>query len=137
MRARAACRACSSRGDRRGREQPELGHEQPVALDLAVGQLEAVLEDGVDGVQRLGVGGRDPGEAGAEVGERVVEDDVHTVLLGFEVVVEGGRADADVGRDVGPFRGLVAVATETLRRRGEDLGALGALDARPPSGCLI
>jgi hypothetical protein len=55
------------------------------------------------------------------------------VLLGLEVVVERGGADADVGSDVSPLGVLIAVTAEALRRRGEDLGPLGTLDARSPA----
>ena len=65
-------------------------------------------------------------EAGAEALDRLVHDHVEAVLLGLEVVVQGGRADADVGRDVGPLRVLVAVPAEPLGGRGEDLFALRA-----------
>jgi hypothetical protein len=55
------------------------------------------------------------------------------VLLGLEVVVQGGGPDADVGGDVGPLGVLVAIAAEALGRRGEDLAALGALDTGAPA----
>jgi hypothetical protein len=53
------------------------------------------------------------------------------VLLGLEVVIQGGRPDADVARDVRPLGVLVPVPAEALRRRGEDLVALAA-PAAPP-----
>ena len=69
-------------------------------------------------------------ETGAEALDRLVHDHVQAVLLGLEVVVEGGRADAHVGGDVRPARVLIAVAAEPVRRRRQDLLPLGAAGLR-------
>jgi hypothetical protein len=38
------------------------------------------------------------------------------MLLGVEVVIEGGRTDADVARDIRPLRVLKSVAAEPIDR---------------------
>jgi hypothetical protein len=102
VRARAACRACSSRGE-------------------SLGELEAVVDDGDQPVERIGAVRRELLEARAETLDRLVHDHVQAVLLGLEVVVQRGRADADVSRNVRPFRVLIAVSAEPFRGGGEDL----------------
>ena len=60
------------------------------------------------------------------LGQGIAEDHVQAVLLGVEVVVEGGRPDTDVIGDVGPLRVLVPVATESIDGRGKDLRSPGS-----------
>jgi hypothetical protein len=55
--------------------------------------------------------------------------------LRLEVVIQRGRPEAYVGRDVGPLRVLVAAVAEALDRNGNDLAALAARTAcRSPWG---
>jgi hypothetical protein len=49
------------------------------------------------------------------------------VLLGIEVVVQGGGPDADVIGDLGPLRVLVPVTAESIDGRGEDLSSPGSV----------
>jgi hypothetical protein len=107
-----------------------LRDQDAVALDVVLGELEAVLHDRHERLERIGAVDAQQLEARPEPLDRLVHDHVEAVLLGFEVVVERGGPDADIGGDVGPLGVLVAVAAEALRRGGEDLRAIGALDPR-------
>src|SRR5439155_13399493 len=100
-----------------------------VAEHVVLGQVEAVVQDREEPVQGARRVRGDQREAGAEVVDRLVEDDVQAVLLGLEVVVERGRPEPDVSGDVGPLRLLVAVAAEALGRRLDDV--------RPPGGAHL
>src|SRR4029079_10106560 len=103
--------------------------------DVVRGELEDVAEHQVQGSDQVALGRRDALEALVGVGHRVGDDHEQAVLLGLEVVVERGRPDADVGRDVGPLGVLVAVAPEALGRRGEDLRPFAA--QRPAAASLL
>ena len=92
-----------------------------------LGQVEAVVEHGGEGLERVRRLRRDRGEAALEVLDGLFHDHVEAVLLGLEVVIERRRSDADVRGDIGPLRVLVPVAAEALRRGGEDLAALRAV----------
>ena len=120
-------------------QQGLLGDEDAVAQDLALGKLEAVGADRAQRFPGIGVCGGDRIEALVQLAESLAEDHVQAVLLGVEVVVQGGGADADVIGDVRPFRVLVPVAAEPIDRRVENLGSPGALVAGTavarPAGC--
>jgi hypothetical protein len=115
-----------ARGSAAGRQQALLGDQHAVALDVALGEPEAVVHDRDEALQRLAAVRGELLEARAEALDRLVHDHVQAVLLGLEVVIQRGRPDADVGRDVGPSRVLVAVPAEALRGRGDDLVPLRA-----------
>ena len=61
-----------------------------------------------------------------QLAQGIAEDHVQAVLLGVEVVVQGGGPDADVIGDVGPLRVLVPVTAESIDGRGEDLSSPGS-----------
>src|SRR5205823_2555592 len=69
--------------------------------------------------------------ARVQLTESLVEDRVQTMLLGVEVVVEGGGSDADVVGDVRPLRVLIPVAAEPVDSRVENLGSPDAFVAGP------
>ena len=106
-----------------------LGDEDAVAQNVALGELEAVGADGAEGLPRIGMAGRDRVEALVQVSLSLVEDHVQAVLLGVEVVIQGGRADADVIRDVRPLRVLVPVAAEPVDGCVQNLSSPGAFVA--------
>ena len=113
-----------------GAKEHLLGDEHAVAHDLVIGQLEAVGAERTQRLARVGMARRDRIESLVQFAERLVEDHVQAVLLGVEVVIEGGRPDAHVIGDLGPFRVLIAVAPEAIDRSVENLGSPRALVPR-------
>ena len=131
MRDRAAWRACSSRSEVLGLEsRPCSATSTRLRSTSCSDSVEAARQHGRQRARQVALVGGDRDEPDAEVLDGLVHDLVQAVLLGLEVVIQGGRADADVGRDVGPLGVLVAVPAEAIRRRGEDLVPL-ASSSRP------
>jgi hypothetical protein len=88
-------------------------------------------------VSVIGAPGGDRREPLLELLDRVVDDDVQAVLLGLEVVVERGWADADVGGDVRPLGVLVAIAAEARGCGAQDLEPLDVAPARAARTLLV
>ena len=127
IRARAARRACSSRSELLGLREPALlGDQHAVAEHVVLGEVEALGHHRLERAHGSRSSAMMRDEPAAEVLDRLVHDLVQAVLLGLEVVIQGGRADADVGRDVRPLGVLVPVPAEAIRRRDEDLLPLAA-----------
>src|SRR5437660_1133471 len=72
-------------------------------------------------------------EAPVQLAQSLVEDHVQAVLLGVEVVIQGGRSDTDVIGDVRPFRVFIPVAAEPVDGRVENLDTPDAFVAGPAS----
>jgi hypothetical protein len=106
-------------------EQSLLGHEHAKPLDVEHRQVEGISDHQLQGPLEVGLVGRDPLEPRQRLPDRVVQDHEQAVLLGIEVVVERRRSDAHVRRNVRPLGVLVAVATESRDRSGENLVSLG------------
>ena len=127
IRERAAWRACSSRSEVLGLDSRPCSATSTRLRSTSCSERSKQLgQHGLDRAHGIPLVRDDRDEPAAEVLDRLVHDLVQAVLLGLEVVIQGGRADADVGRDVGPLGVLVPVPAEAIRRRGEDLVALAA-----------
>ena len=70
--------------------------------------------------------GGDRVETLVQLAQGIVEDHVQAVLLGVEVVIQGGGPDADVIGDVGPLRVLISVTAEPFDRRVQNLSSPGS-----------
>ena len=97
-------------------DQALLGDEHAVAQDLVLGEIEQPVEQALERRTEILSLRRQPLEP-LQLGlQRLGVDLEQAVELGLEVVIQRGRAEADVGGDVGPLRVLVSAAAEMLDR---------------------
>ncbi len=105
-------------------DQHLLGHEQTVAQELVLRQVEGRLEHRVERLGEVLVPAGDAVELLHLGFERLGHDLVETVELGLEVVIERRRPDPDDGGHVGPLAVLVPLPAEQLGRGLQDRRAL-------------
>ena len=101
-----------------------LGHEQAVAQDLVLGELEHRVEHRNQAFGEVVVLLRDPLELLELVLQRLGHDLVEAVELGLEVVVQRRGSDAHGLRDIGPLAVLVSLPAELGGGHLEDRRAL-------------